>query len=293
MQTRPLGSSGLRVRPIGLGGMPLSIRGRPSEAEALRVIHAALDAGMDFIDTADVYCQDHRDIGHNERLIAQALRTWPTRTEVIVATKGGLERPDGDWTTNGKPEHLKKACDASLRALGVEAIALYQLHAPDDDVPFEDSVGALADLRAAGKIRHVGLSNVSVAQIDAARAIVPIVSVQNLCNPFTRRAFDEGVVQACEQGGLAFLPYSPVGGGHGKVRVQDDPTLRGIAGKHSQEGRRVSPFQVTLAWLLATSPVMIPIPGASRIQSAVDSAAAMELVLDDGDLAALRQAFPT
>ncbi|MES2644627.1 MAG: aldo/keto reductase [Myxococcota bacterium] len=290
---RTIGSSGLSVASIGLGGMPMSIQGRPSEADALRTIHAALDAGMDFIDTADVYCLDDTDIGHNERLIAKALRERCGDRDldscgVVVATKGGLERPKGDWTTNGRPEHLRRACDKSLQALGVARISLYQLHAPDDDVPFADSVGALAELRAAGKIAHVGLSNVSVAEIEAARAIVPIVSVQNRCNPFDRTAWADGVVQYCTANGIAFLPYSPVGGGRGKAKVATDKTLVAVGQRHN-----VSPFQVALAWLLAKSPVMIPIPGASKVASAIDSAKAMRLDLTPEDLAELDTAFPT
>lgn len=285
---RAIGSSGLAVAPIGLGGMPMSIRGRPSEAEALRTIQAALDAGMELVDTADVYCLDDGDIGHNERLIAKALRERADTAHIVVATKGGLERPEGAWTTNGRPDHLRRACDKSLAALGVEQIQLYQLHAPDDDVPFAESVGALAELRAAGKIAHVGLSNVSVAEIEIARAIVPIVSVQNRCNPFDRSAWEDGVVQHCTAHGLAFLPYSPVGGGNGKAKVATDPTLVTVGKRHG-----VSPFQVALAWLLAKSPVMLPIPGASKVASAVDSAAAMSLVLTATDLAELDWAFPT
>lgn len=285
---RNIGNSGLSVAPIGLGGMPMSIGGRPSEADALRTIHAALDAGMDLIDTADVYCLDDDDIGHNERLIAKALAAWSDTAGIVVATKGGLERPGGDWTTNGRPDHLRRACDKSLVALGVAQIQLYQLHAPDDDVPFAESVGALAELRAAGKIAHVGLSNVSVEEIEIARAIVPIVSVQNRCNPFDRSAWDDGVVQHCTANGIAFLPYSPVGGGRGKAKVATDKVLGAVGKRHG-----VSPFQVTLAWLLAKSPVMLPIPGASKVASAVDSAAAMTLVLTAADLAELDAAFPT
>jgi aryl-alcohol dehydrogenase-like predicted oxidoreductase len=288
MHRRAIGSSGLYVAPIGLGAMPMSIRGRPSTAESLRCIHAALDAGMTLLDTADVYCVDHRDIGHNERLIAQALAERTDTRELVVATKGGLERPDGAWTSNAQPAHLRRACDASLKALGVERITLYQLHAPDDDVPFEDSVGALADLRREGKIAHIGLSNVSVAEIDAALGIVPIVSVQNRCNPFDRSAWEDGVIQHCAREGIAFLPYSPVGGGGGKRQVAADPVLRAVGARHG-----VSPFQVALAWLLAKSPVMIPIPGASKAENAVDSAAAMRLTLSDADLAELDRAFPT
>ena len=274
------------MNPIGLGGMPLSLKTRPDESQAVRVIHAALDAGIDFIDTADVYCIDDNDIGHNERLIAKALAEW-SGAPPVVATKGGLERPDGAWTKNARPDHLKRACERSLKALGVEAITLYQLHAPDPDVPFEDSVGALADLKKEGKIEHVGLSNVSVSEIERARRIVDIASVQNRCNPFDRRAFKEGVVSHCEKLGIAFLPYSPVGGSRGKAEVKDDQFLTEIALRHD-----ASPFEVALAWLLVKSEVAIPIPGASKPQNARSSAKAMEMVLEPGDLFQLDAAFP-
>ena len=287
MEPRMLGASKLRVAPVGLGGMPMSLSGRPAEADAVKVIHAALDAGMTFIDTADVYCKDHTDIGHNERLIARALAERPERDHIVVATKGGLERPNGAWTTNGRPEHLKKACDLSLAALGTRAIDIYQLHAPDDDVPLADSVGALAELRTAGKVRHVALSNVSVEEIEIARAIVPIVSVQNRCNVFDRSSFANGFVGHCEAHGIAFLPYCPVGGSRQKERVGSHPGLVAVGARHG-----VSPFQVALAWLLASSPTMIPIPGASKARNAVDSAGAMHVTLTSEDRAELHKAFP-
>ncbi len=290
MQLRPLGKSGLRVSAIGLGAMPLSTgASRPSEREGVRVVHAALDAGVTLIDTADVYCRDHRDIGHNERLIALALRERGAEAHgVVVATKGGLERPDGAWTDNGRPEHVRAAIDASLRALGVERITLWQLHAPDPEVPLEDTLGEVSRAVEAGKIAHVGLSNVSVEELDQASAIVEVVSVQNRCSPFERDAWADGVIAACEARGIAFLPYSPVGGGRGKVRVADDPALNEVA-----RARGVSPFRVALAWLLASSPAMIPIPGASRVASIQDSAAAADLVLSADERARLDRAFPT
>ncbi|MGE0786340.1 MAG: aldo/keto reductase [Sandaracinaceae bacterium] len=280
MHTRTFGPTGISTTVIGLGGMPLSIGDRPDEATGVRVIHAALDAGMRLIDTADVYCLDEKDIGHNERLIAKALSSWSgDASSVLVATKGGLERPNGDWVTNGHPDHLQRACEASLKALGVDAITVYQLHAPDDDVPFAESVGALARLKEQGKIVHVGLSNVSVEAIDDARAIVPIVSVQNRCNPYDLRAWSGGVVQHCEALGIAFLPYSPVGGGRGHVRLADDVALEKIG---SQYG--ASPYEVALAWLLAKSDAMFPIPGASKVPSATSSAKAADLSLSDTDV---------
>lgn len=289
MEQRKLGSSTLLVGCVGMGAMPLSLALRPSEADSIRVIHAALDAGMTLIDTADVYCRDDRDLGHNERLIARALAAWSgPRDTVVVATKGGLERPGGAWTSNGRPAHLRAACEASLTALGVERIDLYQLHAPDPAVPFSDSVGALADLQREGKIGHVGLSNVSAAEIEQAAGIVPVASVQNRCNPFERAAFLGGVVDHCTRWGIAFLPHSPVGGFGRHQRVAQDPVLARVG-----ERNGASPYQVCLAWLLAASPVVIPIPGATRVQSAVSSAAAAGLRLDEQDLAELEAAFPT
>ena len=280
MKTRAFGPTGIETTVIGLGGMPMSIKGRPSAEVSERVIHTALDAGMRLIDTADVYCHDDNDIGHNERLIAKALASWSGSDEVLLCTKGGLTRPRAAWKTNAHPDHLRSACDRSLKALGVDQIAVYQLHAPDDDVPFADSVGALAELREAGKIAHVGLSNVSAEEIDEALGIVPIVSVQNRCNPFDLRAFEEGVVAKCEALGLAFLPYSPVGGGRGQGRTGDDVVLSEVGSAHD-----ASPYEVALAWLLAKSDMMFPIPGASRVESAESSARAADLSLTESDVA--------
>ena len=278
---RTFGPTDRKTTAIGLGGMPLSLSDRPDRAQAIEVIHAALDGGMRLIDTADVYCKDNDDIGHNEVLIAEALESWSgSRDDVLVCTKGGLTRPDGAWRTEGHPEHLKAACEKSLRSLGIECIDVYQLHAVDDDVPLADSVGALAELREKGKIRHVGLSNVSRKQLDKARDIVPIVSVQNRCNPFDLRSFDNGVVARCEELGLAFLPYSPVGGSRGKGKVGDDLVLTSVGEAHD-----ASPYEVALVWLLSTSETMFPIPGASRVQSAKSSARALDLELTSDDIA--------
>lgn len=267
--------------------MPLSVAGRPEEKDAIRVIHAALDAGITFIDTADVYCLGEKDIGHNERLIAKALKKWRgRRADVVVATKGGLERPGGDWTRNGDPKHLKAACDKSLKALGVDSIALYQYHAPDEKVPFADSVGALADLKKKGKVQNVGLSNVAVHHIKQAEKIVPVASVQNHCNVFDRKSVADGVVAHCESRNIAFLPYSPVGGHRDHERTRDNPTLKLVADRHD-----ATPYQVCLAWLLALSPAVIPIPGASRVASATSSAAAADLKLAPHDLDLLNRAF--
>jgi aryl-alcohol dehydrogenase-like predicted oxidoreductase len=283
MKLRPLGTDGPSVSAVGFGGMHLSIQGRPSETQGVEVIQAALDAGATLIDTADAYCLDDRDVGHNERLIARALATRPgDRPQVVVATKGGVIRTGGRWDTDGSPAHLLAACDASLRALGVERIDLYQLHGPDPDVPFEKSVETLAQLRRDGKIRWVGLSNVSLAQIRAAESIVPITAVQNRLNPFFREALTDGVLQYCTQRGIAFLAYSPTGGGRLNLKLPKHPVLQPMAAR-----LKVSAHQLVLAWALAQSPVVIVIPSARTVDHARDSTRAADLTLSPDDLAAI------
>ena len=280
MRVRSLGPDTTSVSAIGFGGMHLSIDGRPTEDVALRVLQASLDSGVTLIDTADVYCLSHLDIGHNERLIARALSSWKgPRDQVIVATKGGLERPDGRWTSNGRPEHLFRACDRSLQALGVERIDLYQLHAPDSRVPFKESVGALAELVRRGKVRWLGLSNVSVDEIETARRITPIKTVQNRLNPFFREALEEGVVDYCGREGLGFLAYSPTGGGRLNLKLPSHPVVKQIAGR-----RRVSAHAVVLAWVLAQGSTVMAIPSARTVEHAVDSARAAELELEEQEL---------
>jgi aryl-alcohol dehydrogenase-like predicted oxidoreductase len=283
MPTRRLG--GLQVSAIGLGEMPMSLAGRPDEAQSIRTIHAALDAGVTLIDTADAYCIDQTEVGHGERLVAKALAAWSgDRDKVLVATKGGHTREGGEWNLDGRPEHLRQACEASLRALGVEAIGLYQFHRPDPKVPFAESVGTMAELKDAGKVRLVGLSNVSVDQIRQARQLVQVASVQNEFSPRFRRS--EGELAFCAAEGIAFLPWSPLGGiGRG----------RELGGRHRAfgevaEAHGVSAQQVALAWQLAKAPAVIPIPGSSRPETITDSAAAAGLRLSDDELARLDRA---
>jgi aryl-alcohol dehydrogenase-like predicted oxidoreductase len=286
MKLRALGAGAPAVPAVGYGGMHLSLQDRPPEPEAVAVVRAALDAGVRLIDTADVYCLDDSDIGHNERLVAEALRGWSgPRDDVLVATKGGLTRPGGRWERDGRAAHLRAACERSLRALGVERIALYQLHAPDAAVPLEESVGALAGLRREGKIRWVGLSNVSVAQIRQAEAIVPIASVQNRLNPFFREALEDGVVRYCGDQGIGFLAYSPTGGGRLNRKLPGHPVLRAMGQRMG-----VSAHALVIAWVLAQGPTVIAIPSARRVAHALDSAAAGSLALSDEDLDAIDRA---
>ena len=270
MRTTELGTTGITIPIHGFGSMPLSIQGRPDEAVAKRVLHAAIDAGMTLIDTANVYCIDDDDIGHSALLIAAVLAERDDRDRVVVATKGGLRRPRGEWHSDGSPRKLRRACETSLSALGVEKITLYQFHAPDPDVVFETSIEELARLRDEGKIEHVGLSNVSVEELRSARAIVPIASVQNRFSPWFREAATEGVIDECARTRQTFLAYSPLGGKRLSARVGSMPVLVTIARELG-----VSPAAVTLAWTRAKGACVVPIPGASHVEHVLDSARAM------------------
>lgn len=276
---REIGHTGVKVYPIGLGAMPLSISGRPSEENALEVIKASLDNGVTFIDTANVYCLDDNDIGHNEKLIAKALKKLSPSENIIVATKGGLIRPDGRWETKGTPTFLKQSAEKSLQSLGVEQIFLYQLHAPDSDVPFAESVEALKELKDEGKIKHVGLSNVSVEQLKEAIEIVDIQSVQNRCGAFCQRDLKNGLVRFCEDNNITYIPYSPVGGGSRHQNFMTHEVLKNLSNKYE-----TSPYCVVLAWLLGHGEKIIPIPGASKIHSATDSPKAIQISLTKDDM---------
>jgi aryl-alcohol dehydrogenase-like predicted oxidoreductase len=287
MKTRTIGP--VAVSAIGLGGMPMSIEGRPDEDRSIRTIHAALDAGVTLIDTADAYHLHAGETGHNERLIARALATYSGDTSgVLVATKGGHIRPgDGSWTVDGSPAHLRDAVDASLKALGVDAIGLYQFHRPDPKVPYEESVGVLKELLDAGKIRLAGISNATVGQIDIARRVLGegnLASVQNQFSPAFRSSEPE--LRHTTGHGLAFLPWSPLGG----IGNASDLGSRHAAFAEIARAHGVSPQRVTLAWLLALAPTVIPIPGASRPESITDSAQAPDLVLTPEEVDRLSQA---
>ena len=283
---RQLGVDALFVSAVGYGGMHLSIQDRPSEAQSVRVIHAALDAGVTLIDTADVYCLDDNELGHNERLIARSLQTWSgNRDSIVVATKGGMRRPGGRWEVDGRPEHLRTACERSLQALNLERIDLYQLHVPDPRVPLAETVGALADLQQQGKIRRVGLSNVSVPEIREAQSVVRVTSVQNRLNPFFREALAEGLVEYCAEQGIGFLAYSPTGGGRLNRKLPAHPVLQPMAARLG-----VTPHALVLAWLLAQSPAVIVIPSARTVEHALDSTTAAEIALSESDLAAITAA---
>ena len=286
MKTRVLGT--MTVSAIGLGGMPMSIEGRPERSRSIATIHAALDAGITLIDTADAYHVGADEVGHNETLIAEALSSYGgDTTNVLVATKGGHLRPgDGSWTIDSSPEHLRAACDASLARLGVEAIGLYHLHRPDaSGVPYEESVGAIRDLLDAGKIRMAGISNANPDQIRTAQVVLGgrLASVQNQYSPAYRSSEPE--LRLCQALGIAFLPWSPLGGSSRAA----DLGSRFAAFQEIADAHGVSPQQVTLAWMLAAAPVVIPIPGSSRPETVLDSARSVELDLSADELERLSQ----
>ncbi len=283
MQQRPIGNR--TVSAIGLGEMPLSIEGRPDRRQAIATIHASLDAGVTIIDTADAYSLGVQEHGHGERLVAEALAAYGGPTDdVLVATKGGHRRPgDGSWTVHGDPAYVKEACEASLKALGVDAIGLYQYHRPDPSVPWAESVGALADLLDEGKILMAGVSNATVDQIDEAQKVLSgrLASVQNEFSPRFRSSENE--LEHCEKLGIVFIPWSPMGGIGRSDRIEENfPAFADVA---KEVG--ASPQQVTLAWMLAKGSRVIPIPGSSRPETAVASAAAADITLTPEQVARL------
>jgi len=264
---RELGRTGISVFPIGLGAMPLSLKGRPRQDRALEVIFAALDAGMNFIDTANVYCASDTEIGHNERLIQKALKVRRGTKLITVATKGGVDRRQG--RVDASPRFLRKSCIESLRALKCETLTLYQLHAPDETIPLEDSVGEMLRLKTEGKILHVGLCNVTIAELRRAQKITRIESVQNECNPVNPEDYKGAMLKACERDGISFIPHSVIGGKPLCASLVKHPLLVDLGRKHG-----VSPFVVVVAWHLGKSNRVLPIPGASHRRSVLSSAGA-------------------
>ncbi len=275
LPTRPLGS--VHVSAIGLGAMPFSVAGYDvPEARAIATVHAALDAGITLIDTADAYTPDPEQIGHNERLVARAVREYGYADGVVIATKGGSTRlPDGSWGRNGHPDHIREACERSLRALDTDVIDLYQHHRPDPEIPYAETIGAFRELYDAGKVRMVGISNANLEQIRQAQEILgaALASVQNELSPKFRTS--EGELDYCTEQGIAFLPWSPLGGMGEAAELGE--RFAPFAELAREKG--VSPQQVCLAWLLAKSPVAIPIPGCSRPETVRDSAAAASIEL--------------
>jgi aryl-alcohol dehydrogenase-like predicted oxidoreductase/predicted kinase/histidinol phosphatase-like enzyme len=274
---------------IGLGCMRLSTEPDRDEKTSLAVLHAAFDAGVTLLDTADVYCWDDTEGGHNERLIARALATWQgDRSRIQIATKGGLTRPGGRWAADGRARHLVAACEASLRALGVECIDLYQLHAPDPRTPLATSVRALAALKREGLIASIGLCNVTVGQIEEARRITEIDSIQVELSVWHDEHLLSGVAEYCVAHRLRLLAYRPLGGPSRRHRTATDPALGAVAKRHG-----ATPFEVALAWLRDLSDVIVPLPGATHVETARSIARAAALTLTDDDRGELGRRFPS
>lgn len=287
MQTTHLGRTKISISAIGLGGMPLSLDQRPSEEEAIAVIHAALDQGVTLIDTADSYCKDESDKHHNERLIHKALQHYSGDTsQVVVATKGGLMRPNGSWIRNGNPDHLRETIQTSFEALGGDKpIDLWQYHAPDPSYSLAESLTPAKQAVEQGLIRLIGVSNFSVEQIKQAQDFVDIVSVQNQFNPWHRQPEEDGVLQYCEQAGLTFLPWSPLGGSR---RVAQLPKVQSIAELAQSKG--VSVYSLVLAWLRAKSPCVVPIPASRQVDRIQDSLTAVNVNLSKSEVQTIDEA---
>jgi aryl-alcohol dehydrogenase-like predicted oxidoreductase len=257
-----MGFGAMRITGAGIWGDP------PDREVAKAVLRRVVELGINFIDTADSYGP-----AVSEELIAEALHPYPD--DLVIATKGGLERTGpNQWPMNGRPEHIKQVCDESLRRLRLDQIPLYQQHRPDPTVPYEETIGALVELKEQGKIRHVGLSNVDEGHLRIAQAMVPVVSVQNRYNVTDRRA--ESMLDLCEQEEIAFLPYSPV------QDFEDNTVVAQTAARHG-----VTVMQVLLAWLLARSPVMLPIPGTGSVAHLEENTNAATIDLDPGEVAAI------
>jgi len=262
----------LTVNRLGFGAMRITGRGiwgpPPDREEATAVVRRAVELGLNFIDTADSYGPEV-----SEQILAEALFPYPE--ELVIATKGGLERTGpGRWPANGRPEHLVEACEGSLRRLRLEQIPLYQFHRPDPAVPLEDSIGALVGLKEQGKIRHIGVSNVSEEQLRRAQRLTPVVSIQNRYNLDDRQS--EPLVDLCEQEQLAFLPWAPI------QNVDGNPVVQEVADRHG-----ATPRQIVLAWLLARSPAALPIPGTGSVAHLEENIAAAAIELTPAEVSAL------
>lgn len=285
---RQLGKTREMIFPIGLGAMPMSISGKVPEAQAIATIHKALELGVNLLDTADAYCQSESDKHHNEKLIYKALQQYAGDTsQVLVATKGGLMRPNGSWTRNGDPNHLRQTIRESFEALGgSKPIDLWQYHSPDPNYSIEESLSAVKEAVDQGLIRYVGVSNFSVEQIKQARCVVDVVSVQNQYNPWHRDPEFDGVLNYCENESITFLPWSPLGGMSRVKQLQSIDNISNIA-----SDRHVSIYSLILAWMLSRSAAIIPIPGASKPESIADSVTAAQVRLSESEIAAIDTAL--
>jgi aryl-alcohol dehydrogenase-like predicted oxidoreductase len=267
------------LHPIGIGCMRLSTERDRDDTRGIAVLHTALDAGVTFLDTADAYCWDDSEIGHNERLIARALASWNgDRSRIVVATKGGLTRPNGQWVPDARARHLREACEASLKALGVERIDVYQLHTPDPRMPLATTVRALAALKDEGLVERIGLCNVKVGQIEEARRIAEISAVQVEVSVWHDEHLLNGVVEYCITRGIQLIAYRPLGGRRRQPQLRHAPELKEVADRH-----RATPAEIALAWLHALSPHIVSIPGPTKVETVPSIVRALAIQLSDED----------
>lgn len=286
MDTIELGRTGRRVSRVGLGALPLSYVGRPERGAARAVVHRAVELGALLVDTADCYCLHAGEMGHNERLVREALDRVGRPAEVLVSTKGGITFAGARMEPNGRPWYLRRACERSLRTLGVESLDLYYLHTPDPAVPFAESVGELARLREEGKIGAVGLSNVSLEQLQVARRIVEVAAVQNHLSPWDRSVQESGLLACCQENGITFFAHSPAGGAERVGQLTASEPLRELGSRLG-----LSPVELVVAWVVGLSPAVVAIPGASRPRSIESSLRAGACRLNPSLVQALEATF--
>lgn len=273
--------------PIGLGAMPLSLPGRPSEKEALEILFCFFENGGNCIDTADVYGLDDQERGHNEKLVAKAAKQFANSSDLLIATKGGASRPNGGWALGGgQPNLLRQACEQSLKNLEIEAHYLYYLHGPDNKVPLADSLGELIKLKEEGKIMHLGIANVDLSELQFALTLTPLVAVQNRCNPFCKGDFTNGLIEFCGLQGLAYVPYCPLGGWADHQKLAEYPDFHKLALKLC-----LSTYVLSLAWLLQKGKHILPIPGMDKKEQVILNQGALSVVLDENDMSIIDQ-FP-
>ena len=270
----------LSIFPIGLGAMPLSIAGRPTEKEAIIIIETFIKSGGNFIDTADIYGLDDSDRGHNEKLIYKALKQLQYLDKVIVTTKGGGTRINSGWNIlGGHPKKLRTACEKSLKNLGIEAHALYYLHGIDPYIPVEDSIGEIMNMKVEGKIQHIGVANVDLNEIKNIESMTKIVAVQNRCNPFSKRDFTNGVIEYCRINYINYIAYSPLGGWSDHKKLSTCELYRSISLKYE-----ISSYSINLAWLLAKADHIIPIPGMDTKNYVLQNLNSVNISLDEADI---------